>query len=200
MVRSNIIIYFLVLTIILQKVEISINNAAFEHTIFKVTEDRKINYYKNNIFFNKKANLILKTYNAKELFLYKYNDTLNRITQDEIKKNKKVFVKKILVNRIFNFTFFIVYFLCYSYRYIITEEITIGTLWACYGACLSLFSNNLLRYFSTSQQAIQYLDRINTFFDLLDEKNDGLKLDFESDYRIEFEHVSFPYPEKSKKY
>lgn len=76
MVRNNIIIYFLVLTIILQKVEISINNAAFEHTIFKVTEDRKINYYKNNIFFNKKANLILKT----------YNDTLNRITQDEIKK------------------------------------------------------------------------------------------------------------------
>lgn len=193
------LIFFLVITLLLQKIEIGINDAEFEHTLFKNDESRKTYYYKNNIFLNKQANLILKTYDAGQLFLYKYNDTINTIMQDEIKKNKKIFLKRIVINRGFSFIFFLTYFLCYSYRFIILKEITVGTLWACYGACLSVFSNNLFKYFSASQQAIRYIDQMSVFFDLTEEKKEGLNLDSRADFTIEFEHVSFKYPGKVKK-
>jgi len=193
------LIVFLILTLLLQKVEISVNDAEFKHTLFKNGESRKSYYYKNNIFLNKQSNLILKTYDASQLFLYKYNDTINSIMQDEIKKNKKVFFHKILINRGFNFIFFLTYFLCYAYRFIILKEITVGTLWACYGACLAVFSNNLLKYFSVSQNVIQYVNQMSAFFDINEETRSGISLNPEIDFTIDFENVSFSYPGKERR-
>ena len=196
-----ILVVFFALTIWIQKVVVHVNEIEFGYTIKKNHLSRRFAYYKNLIFLNKQSNQVLKIEDSVDYFLNKYEETLEEQKNNDINKNKETFGGRTIKNRVFSLLYHIVYFVSFSYKLIVLQSLSIGSFWACYRACLSVFESNIINYYGVMEQAVRYVEQVNLFFDINDEEQyEGtLGIDSDSYFEIIFEHVAFSYPGRGRK-
>ena len=194
------LVIFLIIALIMQKNGIKINEIDFKHFLIQNGLNRKFRYYKDNIFFSKQMNQVFKVDEAFDFFFNKYEELIDEQTRNRMEQNRETFWLKILKNHFFDFLYHIVYFASFSYKLIIANSMTVGSFWACYRACFSVFRSNIFDFFSKMHHAVQYIEQYNAFFKMPEENSAAdRKLDYKEDFEIKFDHVSFSYPGQRKR-